>query len=178
MMSIVITGPEASGKTQLSRALSKHFNGFVVEEYARDYVEKLTTPYTFEDVEIIGRQQIADYNRARSKSEKETPVFFDTFLIVTKVWFEEVFNCCPWWIHRAIKTYKTNYALLCAPDLPWQADGVRENPHLRDYLFERYARELDYYGISYGIVKGEGEERLLSAIEIVEKHFNLVSADQ
>ncbi len=175
MVSFVLTGPESTGKSDLSLQLSEHFNGWVVKEYARHYVENLSGEYTFEDVELIARQQIVDYNRALNKSGKEQPVFFDTFLIITKVWFEEVFNCCPLWLHQAIQTYKIDYALLCAPDLPWAADGVRENPHLRAYLFDRYAMELDYYGIPYNIVRGQGEKRLLNAISIVEAFHQPVS---
>ncbi|MFW5753848.1 MAG: AAA family ATPase [Marinilabiliaceae bacterium] len=175
MVSFVITGPESTGKSDLAVRLSEHFNGLVVKEYARQYVENLSGHYTFEDVELIARQQIVDYNRARNKAGKEKPVFFDTFLIITKVWFEEVYNCCPLWLHHAIKTYKTDFALLCAPDLPWNADGVRENPHLREYLFDRYARELDRYGIPYSIVQGHGETRLLNAISIVEEFYQPVS---
>ena len=175
MVSFVITGPESTGKSDLSVQLSEHFNGLVVQEYARHYVESLTGDYTFEDVELIARQQILDYNCARNRAGKETPVFFDTFLIITKVWFEEVFNCCPLWLHQAIETYKIDYALLCAPDLPWKADGVRENPHLREYFFDRYALELDYYGIPYSIVCGQGKKRLLNAISIVGEFHQPVS---
>ncbi|MGM0377131.1 MAG: AAA family ATPase [Bacteroidota bacterium] len=175
MVSFVITGPESTGKSDLSVQLSEHFNGLVVKEYARHYVEDLSRNYTFGDLELIARQQIIDYNRARNNAGKVKPVFFDTFLIITKVWFEEVFNCCPLWLHQAIKIYKIDYALLCAPDLPWKADGVRENPHLREYLFDRYARELDFYGIPYRLVRGQGEKRLLEAISIVQEVHQAVA---
>ncbi|MFW6043051.1 MAG: AAA family ATPase, partial [Marinilabiliaceae bacterium] len=79
MVSFVLTGPESTGKSDLSVRLSEHFNGLVVKEYARQYVENLSGHYTFEDVEFIARQQIVDFNRARNKAGKEMPVFFDTF---------------------------------------------------------------------------------------------------
>jgi len=168
MFSFVITGPESTGKSDLSLQLSEHFNGLLVQEYARQYVENLSGHYTFGDVEHIARRQIMEYKHGRSDAGNDRFVFFDTFLFITKIWFEEVFYCCPLWIHQAIKTCKIDYALLCAPDLAWRADGVRENPHLREYLFERYARELKYYAIPYNIVRGKGNQRLLNAVLNVE----------
>jgi len=175
MISIVLTGPESTGKSVLSRELAKHFGGNLVKEYARTYVEQLKTTSTFEDVENIARQQIADYKKAKSSNGKHAPVFFDTFLIISKVWFEEVFSCCPYWIHHSIKSCKTDFALLCFPDLPWEPDGVRENPHLRKYLFQRYLRELEYYQIPYGIVDGQGNKRLENAVEITEHYLEHLS---
>ncbi len=170
MVAIVLTGPEATGKSLLSNELAKHFEGMQVKEYAREYVEKLSGAYTIKDLEIIARRQVVEYNKARNHCRKGQMVFFDTFLIITKIWFEEAFHCCPVWLHHAIKTYKVDYALLCKPDLPWKEDGVRENPHIRQYLFDCYMHELEYYKIPYGVVEGQGEKRLDKAIKMVENH--------
>jgi nicotinamide riboside kinase len=105
----------------------------------------------------------------RNRAGRKQAVFFDTFLIITKVWFEEVFSCCPHWLHQAIQTYKPDFALLCAPDLPWEADGVRENPHIREYLFGKYEQELEFYSIPYGIVRGMGDDRLQRAISLIQE---------
>ncbi len=174
MVSYLLTGPESTGKSYLSKELAKHFGGSWVKEYARDYIEKLDSPYTFNDVELIARQQISDYIIEKNRHEKFEPVFFDTFLIITKIWFEEVFKCCPAWLNKTILTYKIDFALLCAPDLPWVADGVRENPDLRDYLFNRYRDELDFYQIPFAIIEGKGQNRLNNAIRVVEKHLHIL----
>ena len=39
-LKVVLFGPESSGKTTLSRELSKYYNTFWVEEYAREYLQK------------------------------------------------------------------------------------------------------------------------------------------
>jgi nicotinamide riboside kinase len=165
MIAIVVTGPESTGKSDLSGELAEHFHGMVVEEYARQFVENTGGCYTFEDIEKIAEEQVKEYMLAKKSAAKNKPVFFDTFLIITKVWFEEVFSCCPVWIHKAIGDCKVDFALLCLPDIPWKADGVRENPHRREYLFDCYKRELEYYRIPFGLVEGQGPNRLANAIE-------------
>jgi nicotinamide riboside kinase len=167
MLSIVLTGPESTGKSILSKELAKHFRGYSVHEYAREYVENIAGPYTFEDVENIAKRQVEDYNRMNANADANVPVFFDTYLFITKIWFQEVFDCCPVWVHEAIKETKIDFALLCFPDLPWEADDVRENPHRRDYLFDCYLHELEYYHVPYAIVKGYGRRRFENAVDSV-----------
>jgi len=169
MISVVITGPESTGKSVLTQQLAKHFNGFGVKEYARQYVENLERPYTLHDVEVIAQRQIEEYNIMKAKAGEKQLVFFDTFLIITKVWFEEVFQLCPQWLHQALKNTRVDLALLCYPDLPWMADGVRENPDKRGYLYQKYLEELEFYDIPYEVVKGLGIKRTENAIEYIEK---------
>jgi len=167
----VITGPESTGKSSLTEELAKHFNGIAVKEYARDYVQNLNGNYSFEDVEAIATHQVEEYHSMTETTDSNIPVFFDTFLFITKVWFEEVFYCCPVWLHRAIKKCRIDLALLCFPDLPWKPDGVRENPHRRSYLFDRYLDELTYYGVPYCVVRGINQTRIETAIRCIEKEM-------
>ena len=169
MRAIVISGPESSGKSTLTLELSNHFSSPAVPEYARDYVAQLMRPYTFQDVETIARRQIADFQLMKRRCREDDIVFFDTFLIITKVWFLEVYQCCPVWLHGAIIRYMPQVVLLCKPDLAWAADGVRENPNRREYLFDCYRNELIYYGIPYHIVEGFGDDRLNNAISGIRK---------
>ena len=167
---IVITGPESTGKTTLAAQLAGHFNGEFVPEYARSYVENLNRSYTYKDVEYIARKQI----EAFSKYEKVTgkPVFFDTFLIITKVWFTFVYKKYPAWLPEAISASHVDLFLLCNTDLPWVPDGVRENGgEVREQLFQMYKEELETCGFSYKIVTGEGQERINRAINYVYSLF-------
>jgi len=167
MKKIAITGPESVGKSILSNQLGQHFRGHVVKEYARSYVEGLTGVYTYSDVENIAKHQILEYNNAAFLDVQY--VFFDTFLIITKVWFEYVYNRIPKWLDKEIVKHPMDLYLLCAPDLPWIADGVRENPNVRQELFNLYEKELNSYGFNYQIVSGEGTSRIECAIELINR---------
>jgi nicotinamide riboside kinase len=52
-----IIGPESTGKSTLARYLAHRYNGVLVPEYARDYMEKLAPNYhySYDDVEAIER---------------------------------------------------------------------------------------------------------------------------
>ena len=46
MKKVVVIGPECTGKSTLTKALSQHFNCPYRQEYAREYIAQLSTPYT------------------------------------------------------------------------------------------------------------------------------------
>ena len=166
---IVVTGPESTGKSTLSAQLAESYGGEVIPEYARSYVENLRRPYSFSDVETIARRQLFTACKLKKAANSAAHlVFFDTFLILTKVWFEEVYACCPLWLDAAIRTNKPALVLLCLPDLPWKADAVRENGTRRRYLLNRYQSNLEYYGIPFQKIAGKGSLRLKRA----QKHVN------
>ena len=123
---IVVTGPESTGKTALAMYLSRVFGVEYIPEYARTYVENLHHPYTYEDVEHIARVQDKQFMEASKHGNKI--VFFDTYLIITKVWFQEVFNRVPAWIDPKLRDSEISLFLLCDFDLEWIEDPIRENP--------------------------------------------------
>ena len=167
---IVITGPESTGKTELSEALAVKLNARWIPEFARIYVEKLGRPYQFSDLEIIARYQI---QQEREESEKagDGILIFDTWLIITKIWFEVVYGKSPEWLEGHIASSKIDLFLVCRPDLPWIADPVRENGgEMRDKLFDRYCREIEKYGFKLEIVEGFGEVRLNNAFRHLRAH--------
>ena len=88
MLRIGIIGPESTGKSTLANQLAGVLQASVVPEYARDYVEQLSRPYTYDDVVLIAKKQIEQLS-----ADYPTPiVIFDTELIITKVWFEHKYS--------------------------------------------------------------------------------------
>ncbi len=160
-----IIGPESTGKSSLARYLAKRYKGTYVPEYARTYVEqKGTTEVSFDELCEIARyqiEQIKSYSEAvcqfegRSVRCQAKPVFFDTELIVTKVWFDYAFGKVPVWFEEAIRQYPMDVYLLTYPDLPWVPDPARSNgsDEIRQELFQRYESEIQALDIPYYIIK-------------------------
>ena len=167
---IVITGPESTGKTALSKYLAGKFNGMQVPEHARAYIERINRPYTYQDIVKIAKEQVL--TQQKLEIHNKNFFFYDTWLIITKIWFIEVYGRYPLWIDKKLRTVKMDLYLLCAPDIPWIPDPVRENGgERRNFLFLKYQKEIDNLGIPYYIIKGKGVLRYKLAEEIINEHF-------
>jgi NadR type nicotinamide-nucleotide adenylyltransferase len=169
---IAIIGAESTGKTTLSQQLADHFSGIWVPEYARNYVASLGRPYRYQDVLHIASVQKKEY----SKEYNARIVFFDTDLIITKVWFEVCWKGSPSWVVDEIINSKFDGYLLCDTQIPWQPDDVRENGgEMRETLHHVYLKNLNDYHKNYQIVTGLGNERFDNAV----KHINsIISATE
>ena len=155
MFKVGIIGPESTGKSTLARYLARRYKGTYVPEYARTYVEqKGTTEVSYEELCEIAKHQIEEL-AAISSQPSENVYFFDTELIVTKVWFEYAFGRVPEWLNEAIERYPMNSYLLTYPDLPWVPDPARSNGSdaIRKELYERYKAEIEALNIPYYIIK-------------------------
>ncbi len=154
MFKVGIIGPEASGKSTLARYLADRFHGILVPELAREYIEqKGSIEVTYEELCTLARQQI-DQLASFSTRNAEEVYFFDTELIITKVWFDYAFRQIPEWLEEAIHRYPMDVYLLTRPDLAWQQDGARYNGSdaIRQELFERYEQEIQALDIPYYII--------------------------
>lgn len=158
-----IIGPESTGKSCLAESLSKYYKSEWVAEYARTYVGALNRAYTYEDVEAIAHWQIERESELLAHPPKAEFVFFDTELIITKVWFLHVYGKCPAFVDAYLHAYPMDFYLLCAPDLPWEPDPLRENPSIRDYLFAWYEKEIVTLQAPYAVICGKGDERMRNA---------------
>lgn len=164
---IVFTGPESTAKSTLSKEVSQLLNAHLETEFARDYVANLNRPYNYDDVVRIAKSQIGTYRNACGMNKHL--VVFDTFLIITKVWFKEVYGKMPGWFEDFLAEVKIDLHLLCYPDIEWVADGVRENKEKRLYLFEQYEFELKRYNFNYHIINGHGPDRYQQAINHINQ---------
>ena len=154
MYRVGIIGPESTGKSSLALYLANRYKGTYVPEYARTYVEqKGSQDVSYDELCGIARHQIEEL-RTYLQSDSEV-AFFDTELIVTKVWFEYAFGKVPEWLEEAIKAYPMDVYLLTYPDLPWIPDPARYNGDeaMRLELFNRYEAEIQAQDIPYYIIK-------------------------
>lgn len=163
MNKIIITGPESSGKTTLSKQISKYFKIPLVKEYARTYIQELNRKYTESDLIKIAHKQY------ELETKKNTPLICDTDLITIKIWSEYRYKKCDNWILEKIKSQQQENRtyFLCSPDIIWKQDPQRENPDNREELFTIYKKVLDSLKYNYYIIKGE--ERFDQCVNKIKK---------
>jgi nicotinamide riboside kinase len=128
--------------------------------------------YTFNDVEKIARLQIEQEKKYENFQTEDEFVFFDTDLIITKVWLEYKYNVIPEFVSERLSARFIDFYLLAEPDLPWEYDPVREHGDDREYFLDWYEKEIQALGTPYAKISGVGEERLLNALREIEKFKN------
>lgn len=154
-MHIVVTGPESSGKTTLSKQLSEALNAEWIAEYAREYVAELDRPYTIEDIIAIAEGQKLKFEQAKNEI-----IVSDTAFLVLKIWSEYRFEQAPKIVEDYLNDTYVDLYILCHPEIPWEYDPLRENPDDRIELFERYRSELEKMRTPFIVVQGKEQERL------------------
>lgn len=165
-VSIALTGPESSGKTTLAEQLANHFTAVWIAEYARQYLQDIGTDYSLFDLELIA---MGHTERMLSYRQLDPPlVFLDTDLVNMKVWAEDKFKTEIPFVEENIYVQKADLYLLCAPDLPWLADPLRQDPHRLSSIFEKHRQALNLIDARYTLISGMHHARLKSAITAVE----------
>ncbi len=139
---ILVTGPESSGKTTLARDLAFALDGLYVKEAARSYLLARNGQYSATDLLAIWQIQKEAEDAARASSASF--VICDTGPEVIRIWAEVKYGNCPPEVLHASETRHYDLILLCYPDLPWEEDPLREAPVANDRLalFELYQRIL------------------------------------
>lgn len=188
MKKIVIIGPESTGKSTLCEQLAKHYNTQWCPEYAREYLLKHGTNYTYDDLLTIAKGQLKledEYvnsisNWQLAATQHPTPntqqlLFIDTDMYVMKVWCEFVFGKCHRFILDEIVKRKYDLYLLCNVDLPWVKDELREYPDLetREKLYSIYKDIMINQHVPWVDISGVNEERLQKAIMAVNNLLTL-----
>lgn len=164
---VAVTGPESTGKSELSKQLAEYYQTVWVPEYAREYIDRLNRPYEQQDVEEIAKGQLRLEDQMAREASKV--LFCDTELTVISIWMMHKYNAVPDWLVDQARKRKYDLYLLCDIDLPWQYDPQREHPDLRKYFFDRYYAELKSRNANLRVVSGQGESRLENAIRFVDE---------
>jgi len=170
---IVVTGPESTGKSQMSAYLAAYFNTVFVPEFARQYLEKQNGIYVQEDLLKIAKGQITSENKFIQQANKI--LICDTDAIVLKIWSEVKYGYCNQEILHLIDQQQYDFYLLMDVDLPWEYDALREAPDLqqRKYLMQLYHQELEKLKIPFAIINGQKDERNKNAILQVNQYLKL-----
>ena len=166
MLKIAITGPESTGKSTLSEQLANHYQTIWVPEYARTYIGNLHRDYTLQDIEAIARGQLQQEQELQARASKI--LISDTDLLVLKIWSEHAFGQCPAFILQQLQQQNYNLYLLMGVDLPWEPDPQREHPHLRQFFYDWYKRELQTMGVPFAEITGQQQERFENATQHID----------
>ncbi len=159
--SIVVTGPESTGKSTTTQFLAQNFSLPAVSEMARSYLENLDRDYVEDDLHKMAKLQLETHKEIEQSSPSW--VVCDTDLLTFVIWWEVKYGACPAvWVDAWRKHLPKHY-LLMNIDLPWEADPLREHPHLREELFERYLEKLENSKVSYTLISGSLDERFQQA---------------
>ena len=162
---VVIMGPESTGKSTLAYKLAKHYRTNYVKEYGRTYSEqKGVDNLTQEDFGIIANKHQADIKEMVRLGTKVT--FIDTEAITTKI-FGEMYipNFDPYEVNLVIKKQQFDlYLVLDIDGTSWVQDGTRRFEAERKAHLERICEELRNRSIPFVLITGNYEEKLEKAI--------------
>ncbi len=168
---IAIVGPECTGKTKLAGFLAQHYETKWVPEYARSYIDKLTRPYTKNDLVEIAKSQLLLEDSLAEQANKV--LICDTNLVVIKIWSEFKYGNCPSSILNEMLVRKYDLHLLTFIDIPWADDPQREHPEKRELLFDLYKTELTRSETTYVEIKGAQELRRQTAIDAIDSALKI-----
>jgi nicotinamide riboside kinase len=147
---IAFTGPESCGKTTHAVWLSSYLELPYIAEYARTYLADQIS-YQQKDLDIMAQEQV--------KRWPKTGFVADTEMHVFQVWSQVKYAEVSPLIGELLKEQHFDHYFLCAPDILWHPDPLRENPDDRQQLFEFYLTDLQKNERSFTILSGALEKR-------------------
>lgn len=176
---VVVTGSESAGKTTLAHQLAGALGTIWVPEFSRTYAQRVQRPLTAGDVEPIARGQLLDeasavdaWRTMFATGVSPPPLVLDTDLVSTTVYAEHYYGETPAWIVAEARARLADLYLLCEPDLPWEADGIRDSPRERLQLHAAFRDRLHDWGARVVSVRGVGPLRLSAALQAVRSTFD------
>ena len=165
-LKIAFTGPESSGKTTMAELIAEAYSTSFIPEYAREFLKDKIT-YTLADLDEIAKQQVE-----LCKASKNTLLISDTEMAVMLIWSQEKFKEVSPIIQSYWEAQDFDHLFLCAPDIPWEADKLRENPLDRERLFQLYKVVLENSKKPFTILKGTIEQRIIACKKQMELLLN------
>ncbi|MGE8064683.1 AAA family ATPase [Pseudomonas sp. NPDC089569] len=170
MRTLVLAGPESSGKSWLSNEIHANFGGILVGEYVRHFIEREARLPCYYDIASIANGQLAWEDEARA--EQPALLILDTHLLSNMLWSRTLFDACPQWIEQALLARRYDLHLLLSPEsVPWHDDGQRCQPQLaeRQAFFQASRQWLELHQQPYQVLQGDWKQRKDAAFEAVTR---------
>lgn len=162
---ICFLGGESTGKSVLTARLAKEFDTNFTREYGRTLSEAKDNRLVFEDLLRIAKTHIADEEACAGTANRY--LFIDTTPLTTLLYSEHLFGKVDpelvWLSHR-----KYDRTFLCAPDFDFVQDGTREGDGFRERQHAWYLEKLAEREISFTLLTGTMDERVVQVASALE----------
>lgn len=165
---VAIVGAESSGKSTLAQALHerlKQVHGLdsaLVTEWLRDWCYRAgRTPREDEQPGIAAEQARLIDTAAR----QHELVICDTTPLMTAIYSEFIFGDRSLLAEALAFQRRCSLTLLTAPDLPWEADVLRDSPAVQAPIDALIRSHLLSANLPWASITGQGEARLESALD-------------
>ncbi|MBV4458229.1 AAA family ATPase [Pseudomonas sp. COR58] len=169
MKTVVLTGPESTGKSWLAASLQQRFGGVRVDEYVRTFIEQKARDTCLADIPEIARGQLQREDQARG--QRPALLILDTHLLSNMLWSQALFGDCPAWLEEQLLARRYDLHLLLSPEqIEWTDDGQRCQPQLseRQAFFDATQAWLERHRQPLRIIRGDWDERRREAFAAVE----------
>ncbi len=163
---VVLTGSECTGKSTLAEALARHYGVEAVPEFVRAFAEQKGGTILFSDHGPIARGQMALEDEYCTRAAGL--LIQDTDLLSTVVYCRHYFGRSPAWIEEEAQTRRPDLYLVCEPDIPWIADGVRDRGHAREEMQVLFRDAVAGSGVANVTIRGSRDERLQAATAAID----------
>lgn len=168
---VVFVGAESTGKSTLAETLARVYDTVSVPEIGRTIWEAKGGKLDADDyVDIaVKHRQAEDEAQLRARRY----LFVDTNALTTLllgIQFRQVGDPPPAELVRCADDCRARYAhtFVCADDIPYEEQDVRENEAWRARIQRLVLDDLDARGIAYTVVHGGVEERAAQARRVLD----------
>lgn len=162
---VALLGAECTGKSTLAETLAKHFDAGLVTEYLREWCDAHgRTPQQHEQAHIAAEQAA----RIAAATRTHDLVICDTTPLITALCSEHYFDDDALTADALAFQRRCDLTLVCAPDLPWQADGfLRDGPAVRERFDARVRAALTAGCLRWVDIAGGSAARTSAAVAAV-----------
>jgi nicotinamide riboside kinase len=159
---VVFVGAESTGKSTLSEYLARAYDTVAVPEIGRFIWEEKEGRLGPDDYVDIAIKHRAAEDEAMAQARRW--LFVDTNALTTLllgIEFRQVGESPPADLLRCADECRERYAhtFVCADDIPYEEQDVRENEAWRGRIQQLVLKDLDARRIPYTVVQGSVEER-------------------
>lgn len=169
---ITIFGAESVGKTTLTKRLANELNGHYLFEYARPYLETVSTDITTASMTSIWKGQKALQEHAQDFKDRPF-VFQDTDLFSTVGYWDFWDMQTPAQLVTDAKAAKSDLYIILSSEVAFVEDPIRYGGDKRESEDSFWVELCQKHGLNYKVVSGcDYQERYEQAKKLTLEQFS------